>query len=450
MLRVSDNGRFLVYEDGRPFFYLGDTAWELFHRLDRVEAEFYLRNRAEKRFTVIQAVALAEFGGLTVPNRYGQLPLNNNDPAAPNPAYFEHVDAIVNLAASLNLFIGMLPTWGDKWNRLWGEGPEIFTPDNAYAYGLFLGRRYAEQPIIWILGGDRPVDTDAQRAIIEAMAAGLREGDGGRHLQTFHPSGGHSSTEYFGPNSPTASSPRTSDPKTSNRKIGDLLDFHICQSGHSRNCENWRIISADYALEPIRPCMDAEPGYEDHPAGFDIANGYLDDYDVRKSAYWGLFAGGHGHTYGCHDMWQFWQPDRKPITAARRDWHEAIHLPGSGQMRHVRALLESRPFLTRIPDQALIASEEGAGVQHVRATRDIEGTYALIYLPSGRPVEVDLDRLNGAEFAVHWYDPRTGVAQRNGTIPGHGRREFAPPPGGLDWVLTLDRADCAYRAPGAG
>src|SRR5829696_3180637 len=38
-LKVSENRRFLVKEDGSPFFYLGDTAWELFHRLDREGAE---------------------------------------------------------------------------------------------------------------------------------------------------------------------------------------------------------------------------------------------------------------------------------------------------------------------------------------------------------------------------------------------------------------------------
>ena len=45
-LKVSDNKRFLVKEDGSPFFYLGDTAWELFHRLNREEADKYLDNRA--------------------------------------------------------------------------------------------------------------------------------------------------------------------------------------------------------------------------------------------------------------------------------------------------------------------------------------------------------------------------------------------------------------------
>src|SRR4051794_39741956 len=78
-LKVSDNKRFLVTTDGRPFFYLGDTAWELFHRLNREEADRYLTDRARKGFTVIQAVVLAELDGLHTPNPYGQTPLKGDD-----------------------------------------------------------------------------------------------------------------------------------------------------------------------------------------------------------------------------------------------------------------------------------------------------------------------------------------------------------------------------------
>ena len=136
-LRVSENGRFLQYDDGSPFFYLGDTAWELFHRLNRQQADTYLTNRAEKGFTVIQAVVLAQLNGLDEPNPYGALPLKDKDPQKPNEAYFEHVDYIVRQANKLGMFIGMLPSWGKYWST---NNPEqvIFTEENARAYGKFL------------------------------------------------------------------------------------------------------------------------------------------------------------------------------------------------------------------------------------------------------------------------------------------------------------------------
>ena len=62
-LTVSRNHRYLVDEKGSAFFWLGDTAWELFHRLNREEADHYLETRAAQGFTVIQAVVLAEFDG---------------------------------------------------------------------------------------------------------------------------------------------------------------------------------------------------------------------------------------------------------------------------------------------------------------------------------------------------------------------------------------------------
>ena len=316
-LKVSDNQRFLVYDDGSPFFYLGDTAWELFHRCTRAEADRYLVDRARKGFTVIQAVVLAELDGLNDPNVQGDVPLHDNDPARPNEAYFKHVDFVVERAASLGLTIGMLPTWGDKWNKGWGVGPEIFTgPESARAFGEFLGRRYKDAPLIWILGGDRSVESDTHRAVIAGMAEGVRAGDGGNHLITFHPQGGQTSAQNF--------------------HEAPWLDFNMWQSGHARNRDSYACIAADYALSPTKPCLDAEPGYEDHPAGFNIDNGYLDDYDCRKSLYWALFAGAHGHTYGCHPIWQMWQTGRTPLSVCRRAWYEALHLPGSAQMQHAK------------------------------------------------------------------------------------------------------------------
>jgi hypothetical protein len=432
-LRVSDNHRYLVHRDGTPFFYLGDTAWELFHRLNREDTERYLENRRQKGFTVIQAVVLAEFDGLHTPNAYGETPLRNDDPTQPNEAYFRHVDAVVKMAEAKGLYIGMLPTWGNKvvkgsWEK---TAPVIFNPENALVYGRFIGSRYKNAPnIIWILGGDR--DPTNVVPVWRAMAQGVREGDAGRHLITFHPNGRHSSSEVLH-NEP-------------------WLDFNMAQSGHNRrDNNNDEIIDRDYARSPVKPCMDGEPRYENHPIDWKPKeNGWFDDYDVRQAAYWALFAGAHGHTYGCHDIWQFHTPQREAISFARGVWTESMDLPGARQVGYAGALIESRPMLARIPDQSILASEVEAGADRVRATRGED--YAFVYVPTGKPVRVKLDLLSGKELAAWWFDPRTGAARRIGTVANRGEREFTPPgtPGrGNDWVLVLDDAAKGYGAPGA-
>jgi hypothetical protein len=118
-------------------------------------------------------------------------------------------------------------------------------------------------------------------------------------------------------------------------------------------------------------------------------------------------------------------------------------------MRHARALLLSRPFFTRIPDPSLLASESGSGVHHVAATRDEAGTYALIYVPDGKRVEVRTEALKGGSLLAYWFDPRTGTAQRIGVHPRAETLAFEPPYGGMDWVLTLEDADAGYPPPGS-
>ncbi len=274
-LRVAANHRYLEYDDGTPFFYLGDTAWEMLHRLTLDEARHYLTNRATKGFTVIQTVVLAELGGVSEPTPDGHLPLIDHDPARPNEAYFAHVDAVIEEAAALGLVVGLLPTWGSLWKQYLAR-PSIFDPDNAYSYGRFLGRRYAQEPVIWILGGDQNVESPEERAVIDAMAHGLREGDGGTHLITFHPRG------------PGQSSDALHD--------AEWLDFNMIQSSHgARDHDNGLFVDHDLSLEPLKPTIDGEPRYETIPVGFYNTDASpsdrFDDYDVRQAAYWAVMAG---------------------------------------------------------------------------------------------------------------------------------------------------------------
>ena len=430
-LEVSPNHRFLRYADGRPFFYLADTAWELFHRCTREEARTYLETRAAQGFTVIQAVMLAEFDGLREPNAYGRLPLQDENPATPDDSaggYWDHVDGIVRTANELGLVVGALPTWGDKWNRAWGKGPEVFTPENARAYGLWLGRRYRDAGLVWILGGDRPVETEAHRAVVEAMAAGLREGDGGAHLMTFHPTGGRGSAEWF--------------------HEAPWLDFNMRQNGHEPQHARYAATLADYRRRPVKPVLDGEPIYEGHPISFDAdANGHSVAADVRRALYWDLFGGACGHAYGHHSVWQMWDPaKRQPHNRPLVPWQEALHAPGARQMVHARRLLESLPYFTRIPDDGVLLPEPmpsavpGAGIRRFAATRDEEGAYLLVYAPAGIPFTVRLDGLRAPRCRARWMDPRTGTFSSAGDLPTARPQTFTTPtPGELtDWVLVLE------------
>src|SRR5664279_5405960 len=177
-LKISENRRFLVWEDGTPFFWLGDTAWEIFHRATLEEVLVYLEDRRRKGFTVIQTMVLAEFDGLHTPNVYGDCPLHGDDPLRPIEAYFRFIDQVVEQAGQRGMFVGLVPTWGDKLELLaHGKGPVIFTPVNARGYGAWLGRRYREvENIIWINGGDRQ-GGGANRPIWEALAEGIKSAD---------------------------------------------------------------------------------------------------------------------------------------------------------------------------------------------------------------------------------------------------------------------------------
>ncbi|HQU52770.1 MAG TPA: DUF4038 domain-containing protein [Saprospiraceae bacterium] len=430
-LKISSDGHHLVHADGKPFFYLGDTGWELFHRLDSTQALHYLENRSEKGFTVIQAVALAEFDGLHTPNAYGEIPLTNDDPTQPNEKYFSYVDYLVRETNRLGMVMGMLPTWGDKYNKRWGIGPEIFTPQNAFQYGHFLGARYKDAAIIWILGGDRIPEEPEDFQIIASMARGLREGDGGKHLITFHPMGGETSSRFF--------------------QDSSWLDFNLFQSGHGEfDNPNYRMTRHDYDIIPAKPVLDGEPNYEDHPINWTPANGWFDDFDSRRAGYWSMLAGACGNTYGCHDIWQFLSPKFSPVSVARTPWEQALDLPGAYQAGYMRHVFETRPWQRLAPHQDILQNAPNKGGQACLAACDREGTFLMVYAPYGNAFEVRTTYMNQGKLHAWWYHPATGTSLDGGTLDFAATIPFDPPGDprrGNDWLLILDSQAAGFPKP---
>jgi hypothetical protein len=208
------------------------------------------------------------------------------------------------------------------------------------------------------------------------------------------------------------------------------------------------MIAADYDLVPAKPVLDGEPVYENIPSCLEPDAARITAWDTRKAAYWSVFAGAFGHAYGAAEVFSFWKPgDDNDTGWYQNHWKQALDYPGAGQMRHLRALMESRPALSRIPDQAVIATAPGAGDRHLQATRASDGSHLMVYFSSGRTAPVRTDALTPGALRGYWYDPRDGSAREIEDIPRIEILELTPPTD-EDWVLVLDVAALDFPPPG--
>jgi len=416
-LKVSPNGRYLVDQEGKPFFYLGDTCWLLFQRPDREELDEYLKDRVSKGFTVIQAYVLRGLGKQHPDGNASLLdatPLIDRDPARPNEEFFKHVDHVVNRANELGLVMGLVTAKSWHVNR---HAEKVFDDKNAYVFGKFLGERYRKNTVIWFPGGDSPPGDD--QAIWVAMAKGLEEGCGGTQLISYHGQGSTSSSQWF--------------------HAADWLDLNSIQSGHTFRSDSYAFVSKDHALKPAKPTFDMEPAYENHPTG--AGQPRVDAHKVRTQAYAAMLAGAAGHGYGSLDLFWFYKDADGPFPKnGFQHWRKAIAYPAAGEMGLMRRLFEERPWHMLVPEQALLATDAGDGPYRLVAARGGDGSFALAYSPRGKSLGIRMDKLRGSEVKAQWYDPRDGKWQAIGQYPNQGTREFAPPSRGEkdDWVLVLD------------
>jgi len=418
-LKVSSNGRYFVDQSGKPFFYLADTCWLLFQRLNHQEVDEYLRDRAAKGFTVIQAYVIRGLGERHPDgNRslLGESPFVDRDPTQPNEAFFKNVDHVVNRANQLGLALGLVTSKSWHVNK---TSEQVFNKKNAYTFGKFLGERYKNNAVIWYPGGDSVPGQDD--AVWVAMAQGVRNGSGGTQLISYHGSGQTSSSTWY--------------------HRAEWLDFNTIQSGHHFGSDSYAFVSKDYALSPPKPTVDMEPAYENHPTG--AGKPRVDAHKVRTQAYSAMLAGAAGHSYGSLDLFWFFKDGDAPFPKQGfQHWRTALDYPGARQMGLLRRLFEQFPWYKLVPDQSVLASEPGGGPFRLVAARADDGRFAIAYSPRGQSVRVHMEKLAAARLNARWYDPRDGSWRDIGQFGNSGVHEFTPPSRGQkdDWVLVLGDA----------
>jgi hypothetical protein len=434
LLKVSANGRFLMTEKNEPFFWLGDTGWLLFSKTTREEAEQYLEDRRDKGFNVIQVIVI---DSVATANVYGDSALINKNVATPLVTtgndfadslqydFWDHSDFVIERAAEKGLYIAMVPVWGSNVKN------GLVTDGQAERYARFLADRYKDNKnIVWLNGGD--VFGDIGTSVWNMIGQTLKKNDP-FHLVTFHPRGRTQSSTWF--------------------HDEPWLDFNMFQSGHRRydqdtasaslryGEDNWRYVKVDYNKEPVKPTLDGEPSYEGIPQGLhDPTEPVWTDHQVRRYAYWSVFAGGCGFTYGNNSVMQMLKPsDSRSAFGARDYWFDALHDPGASQVIHLKKLMLSRPYFERIPDQTLLVASKAGGYAYQVATRGER--YAFIYTYRGDPINANLGKIAGDQVQASWHSPRNGELKAIGRFENRGTRTFDPPgdpKDGNDWVLILD------------
>ena len=352
-LRVSDNQRYLQFENGQPFFWLGETGWLLPERLDRAEAEWYLQSCAKAGYNVVQVQTI---DGVPAYNIYGQMSnidgwnfKNINQKGV--YGYWDHMDYIIDQAADKGIYIGMVCIWGG----LVKAG--LLSVEDAKKYGTFLANRYKNKPnIIWFMGGD--IQGDIKPEVWQALATTIKSIDK-NHLMTYHPRGRYTSAKWW--------------------SKASWMDFHTFQSGHRRygqrmgnadypipdNTEedNWMYVDSTWKYNPIKPVLDAEPSYEDIPVGLHDPTG-----DVKA-------------------------------------WYQGLKDPGYNQMQYLKRLMLSFPYFERVADQSII-QHNGEKYDRLIATRGTD--YLLVYNYNGNVMKLDLTKISGQKKNVWWMTAATG------------------------------------------
>ena len=175
---------------------------------------------------------------------------------------------------------------------------------------------------------------------------------------------------------------------------------------------------------------------------------------MRKAAYLSVFAGACGHTYGCGPVIWFSQKGGD-FFSAFHSWNQALDLPAANEMKYLRLLIESRPMLERIPDQTLLADKGCCVSDQIQATRG--KNYAFVYSAYGKPIIINMNKIEGKNINANWYDPRTGKTKFIGSFGNKGQQTFisplpvaSPVPSQKeDWILILDNAEKKYLMPGS-
>ncbi len=441
-LKVSSNGKHLTTEQGDPFFYLADTNWTMPQRLKWDDAIYLMQMRKSQGFTATQIVALDPERDDLMRDPSGNQALLSGNLETPNEKYFQYLDALIEAAEKIGLYVLLLPVWGQLVvGENWGGKvfPKVVTEDNSYEFGKWIGKRYAHKKhIIWCLGGDRqPIHKGTDyRNLWRKMAEGLAEGVTGVQVAWNKPSQAWSELliTYH-----TCYEMETGEYSTMSYWTAEdaWISFIALQSGHGLKTQSFNVVQKEVQREPRKPVIDIEPAYERMPMNWPKFFPLHGDSIVRNRAYWAIFSGAAGHTYGHASVWcSISEKETNEVLVAT--WFQALSHPGATQIGLARRLAEVFEFPRWIPDQAVVGHsvcQSDCLDTHIQSVRDEKGEFILAYSTTGAEIEVNLASITGSQKTICWFNPRTGSLVSG--IETTSNHIGLTTPSEEDWVLIV-------------
>lgn len=414
-LRVSDDRRFLVHADGRPFLWIGDTVWGAPMRATDDEWETYLQDRVAKHFTLAQVAPASRWVGTT--DRRGEKPFTDERCSCWNPAYWQSFERKIHRANEQGLVV-LLVGLMEPVSRY----PE---PAEACLFARNIVARLFGNLVLFSPSFDSPylpLADQVGRATREATSV---------HLLTQHPG--------------TPSGQPT--PIFSDRYYDQpYLDIAGVQTGHNggnlercaRQALDWNLHL--YRHEPHKPVINLEAMYD--------AQGQRGwrAVDARSLGWRSWLSGAMGYTYGAGDvppkcpegsgaLWR-WVTDPTKYDY----WEKALQWESSFQMQYLHDFLSRLEWWRLEPAPELLRNQPKEVMRRVALAKTAAGDLAVAYLPDNEVVEVDLSSLR-VPLTVQWFDPVRGTYTRSAEdVDGKGTHRFEPPAKG-DWVLLLQHVE---------
>lgn len=434
-LAVHPNKKYLVNGD-KPFFWLGDTAWTLFHRLSMKEARSYLINRKTKGYNVILSILLNHSEDPKQSNQRFDSGNLSETIGPENKEYWSHVKEIVSLAEDMGMYVALLPAWGRAVNA------EMVSRTDVSEYTEFLRNSFIDRKnIIWLLGGD--IRGDLHYELWNDFGMKLKSVMP-RTLIGYHPFGRTSSTYWFAD--------------------CEWLDFHMFQSGHRRDDQkalmswdetaseepwfgedNWKYVLQDHQSLNLKPTIDGEPSYEQIPQGLhDPSEPYWQARHVRRYAYWSVLSGAFGHTYGHNAIFQFHGKGFEGRFGVKQSWKEALHASGGSQMHHLKDLMMEIDFVHCTPMQHILLTKE-TGDERIAAFGNEKNI--VIYTYKGSTFSVTLPSDFTQVYQAYWIDPANGTRSYIDEFRLTESMPFTPPAkdcDSSDWILYLKQKDSLF------